>query len=64
MGEAFDRGLVDEVSLYLAPMISGGPTPTVAGRGIGLNSDAVKLDGVRYRRLGDDVWLTGRIVKS
>jgi len=64
LGEAFDRGLVDEVCLYLTPMISGGPTPTISGRGIGSNDDAIKLDGIRYHRLGDDVCLTGRVVRS
>ncbi len=64
LGEAFDRGLVDEVCLYLAPMIAGGPTPTVAGRGVGSNAEALRLEGSRFRRFGDDVCLSGRIARS
>ena len=64
LGEAFDRGLVDEVCLYLAPMISGGLIPTIAGRGVGSNGDGIALEGVNYRRLGDDVCLTGRVVRN
>ncbi len=64
LGEAFDRNLVDEVCLYLAPMVSGGPTPTVAGRGVDSNGKALRLEGATYHRLGDDVCLTGRIAKN
>ncbi|PTX93341.1 bifunctional diaminohydroxyphosphoribosylaminopyrimidine deaminase/5-amino-6-(5-phosphoribosylamino)uracil reductase RibD [Spartobacteria bacterium LR76] len=64
LGEAFDRKLVDEVCLYLAPMIAGGPTPTVAGRGVGASVEGFALESVSYQRIGDDVCLTGRVARN
>lgn len=64
LGEAFDKQLVDEVSFYLAPIITGGSTPAVGGRGAGQNADALKLERVTYERYGSDVCLRGRVLKN
>lgn len=64
LGEAFDRELVDEVCFYMAPMISGGPTPTVGGLGVKDNASAWRLTDQRFERIGSDVRLTGRIARS
>lgn len=64
LGEAFDKQLVDEVSFYLAPMLTGGSTPAVGGRGAGQNVDALKLEGVTYERFGSDVCLRGRVIRK
>lgn len=64
LGEAFDRRLVDEVCLYLTPMIAGGPTPTVAGRGASTNEEGLALEDVSYRRIGDDMCLMGRVSRN
>ena len=64
LGQAFDHGLVDEVSFYLAPLVTGGPTPAVAGLGVAGNDAAIQLGDVRYERLGDDISLTAKVLKS
>jgi len=64
LGEAFDRSLVDEVCFYLAPLMAGGPTPAVAGLGVGRNEDAIRLASVHYRRFGNDVRMSGSVLKN
>jgi diaminohydroxyphosphoribosylaminopyrimidine deaminase/5-amino-6-(5-phosphoribosylamino)uracil reductase len=64
LGEAFERGLVDAVRFYMAPLLAGGPAPAVGGRGVGRNEDALKLEKVRYQRFGDDVRMTGIVLKN
>lgn len=64
LGEAFDRGLVDEVCFYMAPLISGGPTPTVGGRGVGETASAIRLEASHFQRIGSDVRLTGRVSRN
>lgn len=64
LGEAFERGLVDAVRFHMAPLLAGGPVPAVGGRGVGRNEDALKLKKVRYQRFGDDVRMTGIVLKN
>ncbi|MFZ4683478.1 MAG: bifunctional diaminohydroxyphosphoribosylaminopyrimidine deaminase/5-amino-6-(5-phosphoribosylamino)uracil reductase RibD, partial [Terrimicrobiaceae bacterium] len=64
LGEAFDRGLVDEVCFYLAPILSGGPTAATGAKGVGENNAAIRLSEVRYSRFGNDVRLRGLVVKN
>ena len=64
LGEAFDRGLVDEVCFYLAPILTGGPTPATGARGIGKNEDAIRLRDVSYTKFGHDLRLTAQVEKS
>lgn len=64
LGEAFDRRLVDEVCFYMAPLVTGGPTPTVGGLGVKDNESAIRLDQTEFRRVGPDVRLTGKVVRS
>lgn len=61
LGEAFDRGLVDEVNFYLAPLLIGGPVPTLGGRGAGSNDQAIRLENTTYSRIGPDVKLSGKV---
>ncbi len=57
--------LVDRVYFFLAPRILGGktaPTP-VEGAGVAKLADAWRLEEVRVRRIGEDILLTGDIVR-
>jgi len=63
LGEAFDRGLVDEVRFYLAPLLAGGPTPAVGGQGVPGNEKALRLEQPSFRRLGGDVLLSARVAR-
>ena len=54
----FEEGLVDEIVLYYAPMLCGGPTPALAGAGL---QPSVRLTDTEFTRIGDDVRLSARI---
>ena len=64
LGEAFDRGLVDEVCFYMAPVLTGGPTPATGAKGIGACAQAIRLTGVTYTRIGQDVRVQGLVIKN
>jgi len=54
----FEAGLVDEVVVYCAPLLCGGPSPVLAGGGL---SEPLHLREVEFLRLGDDLRLRGVI---
>jgi diaminohydroxyphosphoribosylaminopyrimidine deaminase/5-amino-6-(5-phosphoribosylamino)uracil reductase len=63
-GAFVQAGLVDRVAVFVAPKLVGGvtaPTP-VGGAGLPLG-DAVRLDGLTARPLGDDWLLEGRVAR-
>jgi diaminohydroxyphosphoribosylaminopyrimidine deaminase/5-amino-6-(5-phosphoribosylamino)uracil reductase len=55
LGQAFARGLVDRVHFYLTPLLLGGPKLAIPARA------ARKIANAHYRRIGDDLLLTGDI---
>ncbi len=59
IGEAFDQQLVDEVRFYVAPLLCGGPVLAVGGRGAGSSAESVRLRNVTYKRIGNDLRLSG-----
>lgn len=60
-GEAFDRQLVDRAVVYVAPILLGGPTPAVGGRGVGDPKRAPVLDPVEYTPIGADLKISGTV---
>ncbi len=54
----FEAGLVDEVVVYLAPLLCGGPAPALAGAGL---ADSLRLEETEFTRLGDDIRIGGVI---
>jgi diaminohydroxyphosphoribosylaminopyrimidine deaminase / 5-amino-6-(5-phosphoribosylamino)uracil reductase len=54
----FEAGLVDEVVVYYAPLLCGGPSPALAGAGL---EKSLHLTGIEFTRLGNDVRLRGLI---
>lgn len=64
LGEAFDRGLVDAVQAYMAPLVAGGHVPAVGGRGFRDMARAPQLLAPVYQALGDDVRITGEVAFS
>ena len=61
LGALFDGGLVDKVCAFIAPVIVGGaaaPSP-VAGEGVELIGDALRLRDVEVLRLGEDIAVVG-----
>lgn len=59
LGQALDQRLVDKVQIYLGPAFLGGPVIAFPGKGAGSTQEALKLDRVRYERIGSDVCVTG-----
>jgi diaminohydroxyphosphoribosylaminopyrimidine deaminase/5-amino-6-(5-phosphoribosylamino)uracil reductase len=59
LGQALDQRLVDKVQLYLGPVITGGPSVGFAGAGMAATREAPKLKGIRYKKIGQDVCVTG-----
>jgi diaminohydroxyphosphoribosylaminopyrimidine deaminase/5-amino-6-(5-phosphoribosylamino)uracil reductase len=58
-GQALDQRLVDKVQLYLGPVFTGGPIVAFPGIGAGSTEQALRLEHVRYERIGQDVCITG-----
>lgn len=61
LGEAFDEGLVDRIVFYVAPVLLGGETPSVAGCGVESNESAIRLKEPTYTRIGDDIRIDGLV---
>lgn len=62
LGTLADAGMIDEVHVFIAPMIIGGegsPTP-VGGSGIDELTAALKLDHTEVRQIGGDIYLRAR----
>ncbi len=49
LGQAFDARLVDKVQFYLAPLLTGGPVPAVAGKGAAATPAGAQLAKIKYR---------------
>jgi diaminohydroxyphosphoribosylaminopyrimidine deaminase/5-amino-6-(5-phosphoribosylamino)uracil reductase len=56
----FEAGLVDEVVVYYAPLLCGGPTPGLAGAGL---RESLHLVETGFSQLGDDIRFRGLIAK-
>ena len=59
LGDAFDERLVQKVHFYVAPLLCGGPAVVIGGRGAGSTVESVRVANPRYKRIGDDLRLTG-----
>ena len=63
LGAFFERRLVDEARVYVAPRVIGGATARgpIGGAGLQRLGDALQVAHWQIRRLGPDVVLTGRL---
>jgi diaminohydroxyphosphoribosylaminopyrimidine deaminase/5-amino-6-(5-phosphoribosylamino)uracil reductase len=61
LGEAFDRRLVQRAHFYFAPLLCGGPTVVLGGRGVGSSAEAPTIRNPVYTQLGDNLRLTGEV---
>jgi diaminohydroxyphosphoribosylaminopyrimidine deaminase / 5-amino-6-(5-phosphoribosylamino)uracil reductase len=62
-GSCRDAGLIDEVHAFIAPLLLGGSAALGPMRGLGAKSipEAPKLEDCRVERLGDDIYVNGRV---
>jgi diaminohydroxyphosphoribosylaminopyrimidine deaminase/5-amino-6-(5-phosphoribosylamino)uracil reductase len=54
----FEAGLIDEVVVYYAPLLCGGPSPGLAGSGL---KESLHLDEIDFKQFGNDVRLRGLV---
>jgi len=61
LGSLFDQGLVDKVTVFIAPLVLGGARAktAVAGKGAALISESLRLNRVKVENIGDDIVITG-----
>jgi len=59
LGQALEARLIDKVQLYLGPILTGGPVVAFPGRGAKNTANALRLSSVSYRRIGQNVCITG-----
>jgi len=61
LGSFLDKGLVDKVAAFIAPMIIGGATakPAVGGQGSATIAQALRLRDVHTELVGDDLLVIG-----
>lgn len=57
------EGLADQVAVGISPRIVGGKSAPILTGDLGRPrlADAIRIEGLTVKRLGPDVWLTGRI---
>jgi diaminohydroxyphosphoribosylaminopyrimidine deaminase/5-amino-6-(5-phosphoribosylamino)uracil reductase len=60
LAQALDQQLIDRVELYVAPLFTGGPVPAFGGRGAAATVESLQLREVRYERIKEDIFVTGR----
>ena len=60
-GLLLDKGLIDELAVLMAPMITGGVVSALGGDGF---PDGLKVDEVRYERFGLDVMMRGVVLRE
>ncbi len=63
LGSFFDAGTVDKVVAFIAPMVLGGDSIAVGGLGVEKLADAKKLDHISVERFGDDLMISGYVIK-
>jgi len=64
LGSFFDAGLIDEVWVFLAPIIIGGGANPFGGLGAQTLAEAMHLDNIAMESLGDDFLIRGQIKKT
>jgi len=62
-GALFAAGLLDEIHLFVAPILIGGAdsVPALGGKGTARVELAPRLENLRVRRRGPDLWVSGFI---
>ncbi len=63
LGSLFDSNLVDKVIVFVAPIIIGGEgaKAAVAGKGVDMIGDALKLERISTEKFGGDIMISGYI---
>jgi diaminohydroxyphosphoribosylaminopyrimidine deaminase / 5-amino-6-(5-phosphoribosylamino)uracil reductase len=63
LGQLHDLQLIDELWCFITPLLAGGNKPSFGGAGAKTMGDALRLDRIRYKRIGNDVLVTGHVLR-
>jgi diaminohydroxyphosphoribosylaminopyrimidine deaminase/5-amino-6-(5-phosphoribosylamino)uracil reductase len=63
LGQLNDLQLVDEIWCFFTPIFTGGNKPSFGGAGVERMGDASRLHRIRHKRIGNDVLVTGHILR-
>lgn len=61
IGSALDRGLVDRIFFFYAPILVGGNVSATGGEGVGASAEAWLLEKVTYEKIGPDLLCKARV---
>jgi diaminohydroxyphosphoribosylaminopyrimidine deaminase/5-amino-6-(5-phosphoribosylamino)uracil reductase len=66
LGSLLDLGQIDEVHVFIAPKLLGGAEATgpIGGSGMASIAEALRLQRPEWRQVGEDLYLTARLVAS
>jgi len=64
MGAFLDAGLIDEWVIYLAPLVTGGPTPAVGGQGAASLEERFSLKYLTIHQVGNDLCARGLVDRA
>jgi riboflavin biosynthesis pyrimidine reductase len=64
LGQLHDLQLIDELWCFITPLLTGGNKPSFGGVGVESMEDASRLHRIRYKRIGNDVLVTGHLLGS
>ena len=63
LGQLHDLQLIDELWCFTTPLLTGGNKPSFGGAGVESMKDASRLHRIRYKRVGNDVLVTGHLLR-
>jgi diaminohydroxyphosphoribosylaminopyrimidine deaminase / 5-amino-6-(5-phosphoribosylamino)uracil reductase len=63
LGQLNDLQLIDELWCFITPLLTGGNKPAFGGTGVEKMEEASRLHRIRYKRVGNDLLLTGHILR-
>jgi diaminohydroxyphosphoribosylaminopyrimidine deaminase/5-amino-6-(5-phosphoribosylamino)uracil reductase len=64
-GTFLDAGQIDEVHVFVAPILAGGENARspIDGEGVAEIAHAIKLDSPQWQQIGSDLYLNGRVAR-
>jgi diaminohydroxyphosphoribosylaminopyrimidine deaminase/5-amino-6-(5-phosphoribosylamino)uracil reductase len=63
LGQLNDLQFIDELWCVFTPLLTGGDKPSFGGTGVESMGKASRLQRIRYRRIGNDILVTGYILR-
>lgn len=61
LSQALDQRLIDRIHIYLSPLFTGGNILAFSGNGARATNESLQLHAIKYKRIKNDVCVTGRV---